>query len=181
LEDVQQAVARTIPTGPRQRRRLLLDLARALKALIPDATPAELRGILQNWHKQALPFIRTKPFSTTWADFVEGWQCVRVASGLSFRAAAHAAEDGDLPEALEHLGYDGDLRRLAALCWQLQGQWGERPFPLGCRKGAEFLGVSKTEANRLLRALAFDGVLQLVRKGTKGSRKASEWRFVVEA
>src|SRR5262249_7104230 len=76
-EDVRQAVARTLPTGPRQRRRLLFDLARALKALLPEATPAELRGILQDWHRQALPFIRTKPFSTSWTDFVEGWQSVK--------------------------------------------------------------------------------------------------------
>jgi hypothetical protein len=64
-----------------------------------------------------------------------------------------------------------------ALCWQLQCQWGDRSFPLGCQTAAEVLGVSRIKAWHLLNTLQFDGVLRLVKKGTKASRKASEWRF----
>src|SRR5262249_7560413 len=74
--------------------------------------------------------------------------------------------------------YDGYLRQLAALCWHLQGQWGDRPFPLGCRKAAEHLGVSPVHAWRLLNALHFDGTIHLVTKGSKAKGKANEWQFI---
>ena len=81
------------------------------------------------------------------------------------------------PSIARRLEYDGHLLRLTSLCFQLQRQWGDRPFPLGCRKAREFLNVSKTEAARLLKALCFDGVLELVSVGTKTSGKASEYRL----
>ena len=99
-------------------------------------------------------------------------------AGRSFRAAAHAADSCHIPAICAKLGYDGDLRRLDALCWQLQLQWGARPFPLGCRIAGEFLGVSKTEAHGLFKALKFDGVLRLAKKGTLKDRQASEWLFI---
>jgi hypothetical protein len=172
-------IVRFLPTGPRQRRNCLFNLARHLKAKIPDAKPAELRCIVQQWHRLALPWIRTKPFSESWVDFAGAWECIRRPAGQSFKAAAGAADAGGVPTMCEALGYDGNLYRLTALCWQLQLQWCDRPFPLGCRKAGEFLGVSKTEAHRMLRTLQFDGVLRLVKKGTKASKKASEWHFVV--
>jgi hypothetical protein len=140
---------------------------------MPDATPDELRPIIRQWHAQALPFVRTKPFDESWTDFAVAWSRVKRPAGASFAAAAASA---GVPAVAQRLGYDGALARLAGLCDALQRQWGGRPFPLGCRKAAEYLGVSKTEANRLLAALQFDHVLELVTKGTKATGKASEWR-----
>jgi hypothetical protein len=98
------------------------------------------------------------------------------AAGISLRAAASAAESCTTPPIADR--YDGDFQRLVALCWQLQIQWHDRPFPLGCRTAGGFLGIDRTKAWRLLRALQLDGVLQLIKKGSKTSGKASEWRFV---
>jgi hypothetical protein len=156
----------------------LFNLARILKAVFHNAEPARLRAIVRQWHGLALPFIRTKGFSESWTDFIGAWECVKRSAGQSFKSAADAANAGGVPALCDDLGYDGNLRRLAALCWQLQLQWGDRPFPLGCRTAGDFLGISKTEAHRMLRALDFDGVLQRVKKGTKASGKASEWRFL---
>jgi hypothetical protein len=171
------AIAPTLPTGPGQRNRCIFELARRLKALKPNATPEELRPILREWHRQALPYIRTHDFAESWTDFVVAWERVQRPAGQTFRAAAQAADSGESPPIAEEFGYDGHLRRLAALCWQLAQQWGSRPFPLGCEIAGRYLGVSTKHAGRLLKALQFDGVLELVSKGSNRSGKASEWRF----
>jgi hypothetical protein len=110
------------------------------------------------------------------ADFHRALRTIKWGAGQSFREAALAAERGPIPDIAARLGYKRHLKRLSALCLQLQLQWGDRPFPLACRKAAEFLGVSKSEAWRLLNALLVDGVLELICKGTKISGKASEYR-----
>jgi hypothetical protein len=67
---IEQAIANTLPSGPRQRRKRLFDLARILKSIIPAANPAVLRAIVREWHGLALPVIRTKEFSPSWTDFI---------------------------------------------------------------------------------------------------------------
>jgi hypothetical protein len=172
------AVADTLPSGPGQRNRCVFDLARRLKAARPDATPAELREVVREWHRRALPAIRTKDFGETWTDFAIAWERVCRPAGRSLALAAAAAAAGDLPAALGQRGYDGALRRLVSLCWQLHRQWGDQPFPLGCAKAGEHIGVCKRQAARLFKTLEFDGVLRRERLGTKASGKASEWRFI---
>jgi hypothetical protein len=173
---VEMAIARTLPTRPGQRNRRLFDLARELKGIMPEAKSHELRAIVREWFRRALPFIRTKEFDESWADFVTAWQKAKRPAGRSFRAAQARAELETAPSVAEQ--YDGHLRELVALCWQLQMQWGDRPFPLGCRTAGKALGVNRMKAWRHLKALRFDGVLRLVTKGTKKSGKATEWRFI---
>jgi len=173
---ISEAIAKTLPTGPGQRNRRLFDLARNLKAIVPEATQDDLRPIILEWHRQALPNVRTKDFSETWTDFVVAWDRVKRPVGFSFRAAARAADEAPFPVVANR--YDSaNLRQLAALCRELQAQWKNRPFPLSCRKAGEFLGVSAIQGWRLLRVLQFDEVIELVRKGNKRAAKASEWRF----
>jgi hypothetical protein len=176
---VDEAIARTLPTGPGQRNRRLFDLARELKGIMPEAKSDQLRAIVREWFRRALPFIRTKEFDESWADFVTAWQKAKKPAGRSFRVAQARAERETAPSVAEQ--YDGHLRELVALCWQLQIQWGDSPFPLGCRTAGEALGVSRVKARRLLKVLRFDGVLGLVMKGTKKSGKASEWRFIANS
>lgn len=145
---------------------------------MPEAGRAKLNNIVREWFGRALSCVRTKNWSTSWSDFTIAWSNVKWAVGQSFKMAAAAADRAPIPPIAEQLGYEGYLLRLTSLCWQLQLQAGSRPFPLGCREAGEFLGVSKSEANRLLRTLEFDGVLRLVKKGTKASKKANEWRFI---
>jgi hypothetical protein len=143
---------------------------------MPDAEPQALREIVGEWHRRALPRINTKAFSESWSDFTIAWRNVKCPAGASLRSAMAAAEQEDLPPVLEH--YDGGLRRLGALCWQLHLRWGECPFPLGCREAAGLLGISAIKAWRLFQTLQFDGLLRLRKKGSKASKRVSEWRFV---
>jgi hypothetical protein len=172
------AVVSTNPTGPGQRNRCIFELARRLKAINPDATPTELRPILQEWHRRALPFIRTQDFTESWTDLAVAWQRIRRPAGQSLAEAAARADAAGLPGIAVRLGYDGCLGRLAALCLELARQWGDRPFPLGCEVAGQYLGVSTRHAGRLLKTLEFDRVLQRVTMGTKRTGNASEWRFL---
>jgi hypothetical protein len=169
------AVMATLPDGPGQRNRCIFELARAVKSIKPDASKAELRAVLREWHQLALPFIRTKEFDESYSDFAIAWDRVRRPAGKFFAAAA--AADCVLPQAVARRGYDGNLRRLAALCWQLQQHWGDHQFPLGCEIAGKFLGVSARHAARLIKALQFDEVLHLAAKEDKSEGKAREWRF----
>ncbi len=145
---------------------------------MPGAEPDALQAIVRDWHQRALPFIRTKIFDESWTDFVTAWQRVERPAGRSLQVAAEKAQQEPPPPVADR--YDGPLRGLVALCWQLQTQWGDRPFPLACRTAADVLGVSAIKAWRLLNTLQFDGILRLVKTGTKTSKKASEWRFKKE-
>jgi len=76
----------------------------------------------------------------------------------------------------------GKLLSLASLCYHLQALRGEKPFFLGCREAGKLLGVSFQAASLWLILLASESnpnrILQLVRKGTKVSRLANEYRFL---
>lgn len=173
--EIRTVVAGTLPSGHGQRNRQLFELARKLKGVIPDADPDYLREIVREWHQLALDLIRTKEFSETWADFVVAWERVKHPAGQSFQSAVEAA-GSESPAVADR--YDGNLRRLAALCWHLQSQWQGRPFHLSCRKAGEYLGTSHVRAWKLLNALHFDGVIELISKGKKGTGKASAWQFI---
>ena len=168
----------TLPTGPGQRNRCIFKLARALKGIVPNATPTQLRNILGRWHDLALPHIRTKDFGESWADFVIAWERVKRPVGESFAAAAAAAESLVLPGIAA--GYDGHLYRLARLCAALQAQAGDRSFFLGVRETAGYLGIDKGPAWRLLKALQFDGLLKLVTRGSKSAERSSEFYYLGE-
>jgi hypothetical protein len=173
------SVVDTLPTGPGQRNRCLFELARRLKALRPDTPREELRQIVRAWYGMAARCTSgTHGFGDYWTDFVTAWQRVKRPAGQSFANAAALADAADKPAFLEPHAYDGPLLRLAALCWQLQQQWGDRPFPLGCEVAGKYLGVTARHAGRLLQTLRFDGVIQRVSKGNKASGKASTWKFL---
>jgi hypothetical protein len=168
---VADAIAATLPSGPAQRNRQVFQLARRLKAIMPDATPAELKGIVTEWHGQALPVVRTKDFGETWTDFQVAWMAVKRPHGSSVQAAYEAARRAPLGPI------DGsvELGALAALCRILDG--GGRPFYLAVRTVERLFGVGRMTAWRMLRALEFNGVIKPIEKGTLKARHATTWRF----
>ena len=83
LAEVKQAIGATLPTRPGERHRKLFQLARHLKALpaLADLPARVLRPVVVEWHRRALPFIGTKSFADSWADFVLQWPKVRFLRG----------------------------------------------------------------------------------------------------
>jgi hypothetical protein len=176
--EIENAIARTLPTGPGQRNGKIFELARALKSLVPDADRADLREIIQHWHRLATPAIRTKGFTTTWSDFTNAWANIRVPKGAVLSAIITRAASSPPPRAA--VAYDlPAMRQLIAICAALQSYHGPgRAWPLSCRVAGEAVEVGHDTAARWLKLLVADGVLELVRRaGPKGSRLASEYRY----
>jgi DNA-binding transcriptional ArsR family regulator len=181
-QQIEQAVADTLPVAWGQRNAQVFELARALKAIstIADAPAADLKDIVREWHNRALPHISTKPFEETWIDFLKAWPNVRFPRGAEpVRQAFERALAEPLPKIA--LQYDGPkCRILVALCRELQRLAGEQPFYLACRTAGTLLDVDHTTANRWLFLLAEDGILEVVKQGSRESRKASRFRYLSE-
>lgn len=172
--EICELITGFLPSGFGQRNRKLFDLARFLKSIVSGDDTTELRAIVRSWHRLALASIRTKDFSESWSDFVIAWQNIKHPIGVSWSKAV-ADADKDEPDIAQD--YDGNLRRLVALCWQLSKQWGTESFPLACDVAGEYLGVSKMTAWRMLKTLQFDGVIRVVKKGSNLTERASEYLF----
>jgi hypothetical protein len=74
---------------------------------------------------------------------------------------------------------DTDVKKLIAVCCELQRLHGKRPFFLSCRDAARFIGGSATQRtkwNQKMNELCTDGVLQCHQKGTRG--RATEYFFL---
>lgn len=183
-ESLELIVRKTLPREPGTRHRRLFDLIRHLHSSpqYSSRRPEDLRSILEEWHRRALPFIRTKPFSETWIDFLKCWPKVRFKIGADPMTKTYErATRGKLPAVALRLYPDHrELQRLAALCRELQREAGDAPFFLSCRTAGELLGVSHTEANRWLFLLAHDHVIVEVAKGgtSENPRRATRYRYV---
>jgi hypothetical protein len=179
---VLQAIESTLPTGPGKRRRRIFDLCRQLKAL-PDLASADLailRPIVVEWHRRALPVIGTKPFTDSWADFIDAWQRVKFPAGKGVvEAAFNRALQRKPPRKVAELYTEPSVHLLASLCRELQSIAGDGPFFLDCRTAGRLVGVHHTTVWRLLTVvLPADGILAGGAKGSKATRKANEYRYV---
>jgi hypothetical protein len=141
-----------------------------------DTSSKALRAVVAEWHRRALPFIRTKAFDETWKDFAVAWGRVRRPAGAALAAAVERARSMPTPAAAS-VYEDEHLRFLVALCVCLQEQHGDGPFFLSARQAADVLGTDRMDAWRMLEALRLDGIIVRKAKGTLKDRQASEWRL----
>lgn len=165
----------TIPTEEGQRNKALFELARHLRGEIPNASLYELRPIVQEWHRLALPVIGTKDFGITWADFSRGWEKVQFPTGVVLDNALQGFERDSLPEGVQVLGYGEYGNALIKICLRLARYHEPEPFFISARQAGELLKMHFTEAAKLLSALLKDGVIDLVEKGA--GKRASRYRW----
>ena len=166
----------TFPTQEGQRNRCVFELARYLRGRFPHASSQEMRGLVTQWHQLALPRMRTKEFTITWADFLNGWEKVEKPYGTTLQAITIGLDlTTPLPPGIEALGYGAAGQHLVRLCLALQKHHGAEPFFLSVRVAGELLGVHFTDASKILTVLVADGVLSLVSKGA--GKRASRYRF----
>lgn len=118
---VQGLIQRSLPPGFGTRNRRLFDFARSLRSHPEWATVpvAALRPHVEEWHRRALPNIRTKEFDATWSDFIAADSNIDLARCTdSVIEAMKRADAAPLPP--EAIRYEIPLvRRLAALCKEL--------------------------------------------------------------
>lgn len=183
LDAIARAIRGSQPSEEGQRHRMLFKLARTLKGLpaLASAPVGDMRPVVQQWHKLALPAIGTKDFDESWADFVVAWNRVKYPRGAVVNAILQRAKVAPPAPGAER--YEtAALRLLVNLCHELQAHWGNQPFPLDARTAGELLGVGTMTAWRYLKTLEADDVLALVEVGTRGgkgtARRASTYRYV---
>lgn len=172
----------TLPHAFGNRRHRLFELARRIRVdpQLQGVPIHELRPLVAEWHRLALPFIRTKPVDETWADFVEAYSNVDLARcGDAAVIAMVAADAKELPpEAQRYV--TPLIQRLVALCAELGRCSAEgTTFFLSCRKAASVLGTSDYKSvARWLQMLVADRLLIEVVKGGPHSNRASryEWK-----
>ena len=174
---VGEAITRHLPEGIGERNRRLFDLARHIKGLMPDAPKADLRGIVAEWHRLALPNIGTAEFTESWGDFQRGWDAVHTPYGSVLnRILGEIDMTEKAPESLVSLGYGDKALLLCRICKQLQANAGDGPFFVSARQAGELIGLHFTDASKVLYALVADDVLELVKKGA--GKAASRYRYI---
>ena len=178
---VEEAIQATLPNGPGQRNHCVFRLARALKAVpgLEDAEPADLRPIVREWHRMALPVIRTQEFDETWSDFLYAWKRVKAPWGTNRLLTAWSrAKNAPLPAEAETYDTPG-VRLLVALCRQLQVCVGDAAFFLSCRIAAKLLECTQMTVYRWLNMLVVDGVICVAEAGRPGrGGKATRFRYL---
>jgi hypothetical protein len=138
---------------------------------------SKFKPVVVKWHKLALPYIETKPFTTSWFYFQEAWGKVKYPKGSDPISEAFArAVAAETPASCVQYDVDGVVL-LAKLCRELQTMAGDKPFYLDCRTAGRLLGTDHTTAWRWLRGLSGDGVIEMVSSGSKAKRKANEYRW----
>lgn len=176
---VEDAILKTLPTGPGQRNKAIFEFARHLKAIdvLRDAEALQLRSIVTDWHRRALDVVKTRSPEESLADFVRAWGKVRIAAGESPMARLFVEAAGsDVPECGKKYP-TSNVRLLVAFCKRLGESWKPRPFPLACRIAGDWLNVSHTTANSWLFLLESDGILKLHSKGSQKPRRANRYFY----
>jgi hypothetical protein len=146
-----------------------------------DADPKAFRSVVREWHRQALPNIRTKEFEETWIDFLKAWSKIRHKIGdQPIQQAFRRAVESDLPlVALQQYPDNQRIQFLVALCRELQEDAGDQPFFLACRTVASLFDVAPMTASRWLFLLESDEIIETVIKGTfAANRRATRFRYV---
>ena len=176
---VKQAMQQTLPARAGTRNDCLFDLARTLKGLpgLADAQPADLADLIREWHRLALPNIRTRAVEESIADFASAWRRVKAPRGQgAFTAIAARALSSD-PPGVAFLYDRPGQRALVALCCELQRSAGDAPFYLACRTAGRLLGVNFVTASRWLKRLVDDGILETAVPANKLQRQATRFRY----
>ena len=149
-----------------------------------DADPKQFRSEVIEWHKRALPNIRTKEFEETWIDFLKGWRKIKCKIGEEPMAPIfEKAIQLEPPKiAVETYPNHSKLKILVSLCSELQRAAGQNPFYLSVRTASKLLNISAMQASRWLFLLQSDGIVKLVCKGGTAEtvRKASRYRYIVK-
>jgi len=179
-KEVEKAIEQTLPKKQSQRNDAIFPLCQWLKAIpeIRNLPAKALKPIVKEWHNRAYPFIGTKNFTVTWADFVHGWKRVEWPKGdvmLSLAVKRALAGKTVLPEAEEYDSEEAKL--LLKVCYELQQGVGDKPFFLASRDAGGIVGLSHKAAYKLLEMFIEDEKLKLVQAHT--TTKAPRYRYVV--
>lgn len=161
---IEAAIRQHVPTRYGERHARIFDLARSIKAIVPNANDAQLSRILREWYSLSLPRMSTKEFAPSWFDFRAAWGTCRP-SGLVLDAVA----EGIPPRSREGLWH---------FCVRLQSHRPSSPFFIDCRSAGKVCCVDSATASRWLKRFCDEGRLVRVSCGDRIRHRAAEYRIV---
>lgn len=181
---IEKIIQKTLPTEIGTRNQKIFLLARELKSLpeFSESEPMELIGIVKEWHKRALPHIRTKEFEETKIDFLKAWPRITHKIGeepmTAITKKAYSAKPPKI--ALEKYPDNPQLQIFVSLCRELQRTGGQDSFFVSCRKAAEILHTSSMTISRWFFLLESDGIVKTIEKGgtARNPRNASRYQYL---
>lgn len=176
---VDEAITATLPDKQGYRNFLIFQYCRWLKGNkeFAKCKARQLKLLVRRWHERALPFIGTKPFDETWADFAYGWQKVKYPKGENMLKKAVETALAAKNKLNVETNYDTEeVQLLIRICYELQLLQGEEPFFLSCRSAGKILGLSHTQANKYLQMIEADGIIHLIKKNT--TEYATRYKFM---
>jgi hypothetical protein len=182
-EEWESMVQASIPTAGSQNHRCLFDLARRLKGIEQRTgtsfESAQLKTMFKRWHELAVDYLRPGlTFDDYFFEFLEAIECVKYPAGEAVLADAweRAQKAEPPPEAME---IDSpDIRRMVALCRELQLRAGDSPFILPARVAQRlFRHDNHVQSWRWLAGLCRLGILQKVKAGSHAKREVNEYRY----
>jgi uncharacterized protein (DUF927 family) len=145
---IEKIIQKTLPIEFGTRNQRIFDLARELKSLpqFANSDPRQLSGIVKEWHKRALPNIRTKEFEETKIDFLKAWPRINKKIGEEPMAEIIKKAFSLKPPkiALKHYPDNPQLQIFVSLCRELQKADGQNTFYIACRKAAESCTQART-------------------------------------
>ena len=127
----------------------------------------------------ALPKIRTHDWADTWGDFTSAWERYDPERDPVTQMRTVLGEARQRPAPREVAEYDSArLNDIAGLCRELQRRAGNGdPFHASMHLIAEAMGCDPKQVQRVLNMMRADGYLELIEKGSRGSGKASTYRW----
>ena len=176
---VHEIITRTLPTGPGQRTARLWEFARRLKGVAGlDTSAVALEAYISEWYRRARPVIRSKGFEKTELAFYDAWTNAETPlTDDQFVVWIRPALVGPDPEWLRAVFFPESGKRLLRVCAALQERAGDAPFFLAARTAASVLGVEPPYVSELFKRLVKAGYLEVVEKGTYGTKLATTWLY----
>ncbi len=186
--DVGKVVEPAIPAKAHENNARLFTLARSVlaveKGLGRKFSYEELRTAFAEWYRRVASkgLLREgQSRDEYWMEFMRGLENAKYPLGEgTLPAAWEAAQRGPPPKIAEQFE-DPAVRRLVALCRELQRAAGDKPFYLSCRIAQGLLNLpTHRKANDWLRALASKRVkiIEEVEKGSAKTHHASRFRYL---
>jgi len=141
--------------------------------------PKELESAFGLWWSTARPSLpEGEDFDEYRFEFQRAFEKTRTPLGANplHKAIEQADSCPPPPEAARYTS--AKIKRLAAVCFQLQLLAGKAPFFIGARDAAAVLGTKKPETGlTILTGLVRDGVLTVIQKGEAGGNRATRYRY----
>jgi hypothetical protein len=179
LLTIEEIIEQCVPERQGRRNASLWKLCRLLKGMpqFESSSSAGLLSIVKQWHRRSIEHLRTKDFSTSWADFCRQWEMVEV----PYRWGAHRAGLAVVTKFGITKGVGDERAVVLELARELAHGSANGEFFLSCRVLEETFGIPKSTAARHLKWWIKKGELILVREGQMAGRKASVYRLPIRS